>query len=76
MWSDYKTWFNHSDTIMEAFHEKQQITRYLMKLENEKEVIMSLDMQGLGQVEVQVLIQNVEDIEGEVVLIMVLVAGT
>ena len=61
---------------MEAFHEKQQITRYLMKLENEKEVIMSLDMQGLGQVEVQVLIQNVEDIEGEVVLIMVLVAGT
>ena len=61
---------------MEAFHEKQQITRNLMKLENEKEVIMSLDMQGLGQVEVQVLIQNVEDIEGEVVLIMVLVAGT
>ena len=60
---------------MEAFHEKQQITRYLMKLENEKGVIMSLDMQGLGQVEVQVLIQNVEDIEGEVALIMVLVAG-
>ena len=61
---------------MEAFHEKQQIIRYLMKHENVKGVIMSLGMQGLGQVEVQVLMQNVEDIEEEAVLIMVFVAGT
>ena len=61
---------------MEAFHEKQHLIRYLMKRVNERGVIMSLGMQGLGQVEVQVLMQNVEDIEEEAVRIMVFVAGT
>merc|ERR1719367_1188676 len=61
-------------TTTEDFHGKPQIIRCSKKHEKEIGVTMSLGMQGLGQAEVRVPTQNVEDIEEEVDLIMVFVA--